>query len=37
VVFCMDCAKACPEDAITFPDKDEVVEQVKQLRLKYAG
>jgi len=37
VVFCMDCAKACPEDAITFPDKDEVVEQVKQLRVRYAG
>jgi len=35
VVFCMDCAKACPEDAITFPNKDKVVEQVKQLRLKY--
>lgn len=37
VVFCTDCAKACPEDAITFPNKDEVVEEVKQLRLKYAG
>jgi len=35
VVFCMDCAKACPEDAITFPNKDEVVEQVKQLHVKY--
>jgi len=34
---CQLCIYACPEDAITFPDKDEVVDQVKQLRLKYAG
>ena len=28
-VDCTVCAKACPEDAITFPNKDEVVELVK--------
>lgn len=36
VVYCIGCTRACPEDAITFPNKDEVVEVVKQLRLKYA-
>ena len=36
-VYCMGCAKACPEDAITFPNKDEVVELVKQLRVKCAA
>jgi NAD-dependent dihydropyrimidine dehydrogenase PreA subunit len=35
-VYCIGCAKACPEDAITFPNKDEVVKLVKQLRIKYA-
>jgi NAD-dependent dihydropyrimidine dehydrogenase PreA subunit len=35
VVYCQGCAKACPEDAITFPVKDEVVALVKQLRVKY--
>lgn len=36
VVYCMGCAKGCPEDAITFPNKDEIVALVKQLRVKYA-
>jgi NAD-dependent dihydropyrimidine dehydrogenase PreA subunit len=36
VVYCMGCAMACPEEAITFPNKDDVVELVKQLRVKYA-
>ena len=37
VIYCMGCAKACPEDAITFPVKDEVVALVKQLRARYAA
>jgi NAD-dependent dihydropyrimidine dehydrogenase PreA subunit len=36
VVYCMGCAKSCPEEAIAFPNKDEVVELVKQLRVRYA-
>lgn len=35
VVYCMGCAKACPDEAITFPEKDAVVELVKQLRVQY--
>lgn len=35
VVYCMGCAKACPEEAITFPKKDDVVDLVKKLRLQY--
>lgn len=35
VVYCMGCAKACPEDAISFPKKGEVVAVVQELRLKY--
>jgi NAD-dependent dihydropyrimidine dehydrogenase PreA subunit len=37
VVYCMGCAKVCPEDAITFPIKGEVVAVVKDLRVKYAA
>jgi len=33
----MGCAKACPEDAITFPPKDEIVALVKRLRAQYAA
>jgi DNA-binding transcriptional ArsR family regulator/NAD-dependent dihydropyrimidine dehydrogenase PreA subunit len=36
-IYCRGCAMACPEDAITFPNQDEVVELVKQLRVKYAA
>jgi len=32
VVFCRACAKACPLDAISFPDKQEVITRIKQLR-----
>lgn len=32
VVFCRACAKACPLDAISFPDKQAVVSRIKQLR-----
>lgn len=35
VVYCMGCAKACTEEAITFPEKDEIVELVKQMRKRY--
>lgn len=31
------CANACPEDAISFPEKSEVVELVKKLRVQYAS
>lgn len=30
-------ALACPEDAISFPEKSEVVKLVKQLRVEYAS
>ena len=33
VVYCVGCAKNCTEDAITFPQKEQVVEMVKQLRV----
>lgn len=32
VVFCRSCSKACPLDALTFPDKKEVLEKIKSLR-----
>ena len=32
VVFCRACAKACPLDAISFPDKQEVIALIKRLR-----
>jgi NAD-dependent dihydropyrimidine dehydrogenase PreA subunit len=37
VVYCMGCAKACPDEAISFPKKEDFVELVKELRLKYAA
>ena len=37
VIYCMGCAKACPEDAISFPSKDEIVALVKQLRVQYGA
>lgn len=37
VVYCMGCAKACPEGAISFPEKEEIVELVKQLRVKFGA
>ena len=32
VVFCRACAKACGPDALSFPDKQAVVELIKRLR-----
>lgn len=37
IVYCKGCANACPEDAISFPEKSEVVELVKRLRVEYAS
>jgi len=37
VVYCMGCAKACPDDAIAFPVKEKIVALVKELRVKYAA
>lgn len=37
VVYCMGCAKACPEEAISFPPREQIVALVKELRVKYAG
>jgi len=36
VVYCKGCAKACPDDAISFPEKKELVALVKELGVKYA-
>jgi len=32
VVFCRACAKACPEDALSFPDKREITKMIKEMR-----
>ena len=32
VVFCRACAKTCGPDALSFPNKQEVVELIKHLR-----
>ena len=37
VVFCRACAKTCGPDAITFPDKPEVIKLIKQIRERTAG
>ena len=34
VVYCMDWARVCPEDAISFPPKEQTVALVKELRAK---
>jgi NAD-dependent dihydropyrimidine dehydrogenase PreA subunit len=37
MVYCKGCANACSEDAISFPDKEQIVALVKELRVKYAA
>jgi len=37
VVYCVGCAKNCTEDAITFPTKEQILDLVKQLRVKYTA
>jgi len=37
VVYCVGCAKVCPEDAISFPPKEQIVALIKELREKYAS
>jgi len=37
IVYCKGCANACSEDAISFPNKEEIVALVKELRVKYAA
>ncbi|MFO8018422.1 MAG: ferredoxin family protein [Promethearchaeia archaeon] len=32
VVFCRACSKACPLDALSFPDKKDVKAQIKKIR-----
>jgi len=32
VVFCQTCAKACPLDALSFPDREATLETIKKLR-----
>ena len=32
VVFCRSCLKACPLDALIFPDKKEILAQIKKTR-----
>ena len=32
VVFCRACAKTCGPDALSFPNKQEVIELIKRLR-----
>lgn len=37
VVGCSACAKVCPVEAITFPDKKELIKILNELRSKYAA
>lgn len=37
VVGCSACAKNCPVDAITFPDKKKLVNILNELRVKYTN
>lgn len=37
MVYCKGCANACPEDAISFPKKEQVVALIKELRVKYGA
>jgi len=32
VVFCRACAKTCGPDALSFPNKQEIIELIKRLR-----
>jgi NAD-dependent dihydropyrimidine dehydrogenase PreA subunit len=36
VVGCSACAAECPSEAIRFPDKQEFVQKLRELRAKYA-
>ena len=36
VVGCTSCARVCPSDALSFPDNDELVEILRQLREQHA-
>lgn len=36
VVGCSSCARVCPSDALSFPDSEELVETLRQLREQYA-
>jgi len=35
VAGCQSCAKACPVEAISFPPKNELIQQLQELRNKY--
>ena len=35
VVGCQSCVKACPVEAISFPPKNELIQQLQELRNKY--
>ena len=37
VVYCRGCANVCTEEAISFPDKAEIVALVKELRARYGA
>lgn len=32
VVFCKACKKMCPQDAISFPEKSEILKTIKSIR-----
>ncbi len=32
VVFCRACQKMCPKDALTFPDKSDILKIIKEAR-----
>lgn len=32
VVFCKACQKMCPQDAISFPEKSEILKLIKSIR-----
>ena len=36
VVGCSSCMRVCPTDALSFPDMEEFVETLRQLRERYA-
>ena len=36
VVGCSSCARVCPSDALSFPDNEELVEILRQLREQHA-
>ena len=34
-VYCQSCTHACPKDAITFPERRELKEAIRELRKRY--